>query len=111
MKQQETPQAADIEIRPAPIEEVEAEVAGGPYPFVTVHVKGGLSDACTTLHETKAMRTASTIVISITTERPRDAICTEIYTYFEKDLNLGKDFAPGTYTVEVNGVSDTFVIP
>ncbi len=111
IKQEQTPEAAgNLEIRRAPIESVEVEVAG-TIPFVTVHVEGGLPDGCTTLHETKAMRTEDTIVIIITTERPRDAICTEIYTFFEKDLNLGKDFAPGTYTVDVNGVTDTFEIP
>ncbi len=101
----------DLLIRPAPIEEVSIAIAESYPPQVIVQIKGGLSDGCTTLHEVHTTRSGNTIDISITTERPRDAICTQIYTFFEQNINLGSDFTSGeTYAVKVNDVTKTFVM-
>ncbi len=46
------------------------------------------------------------------TQRPKDAICTQAYDFFEKNVNLGSDFASGeTYTVKVNDKTSSFVMP
>ena len=79
---------------------------------VLVYIKGGLADSCTTFHDLTAERSGSTITIEVTTGRPVDAICTQIYRYFEKNVSLGSGFTSGqTYSVDVNGVVETFEYP
>lgn len=93
----------EMEIKLAPIEEVRVNIAES-YPVqVFVYIKGGLADSCTTLYEVKTERSGNTINIEVTTQRPKDAICAEVYTTFEENVALGSDFTPGqTYTVNVN---------
>ncbi len=101
----------DIEIKPAPIHEVNISFAKSLPPQVIVYIKGGLPDGCTTFRELKTERTDKTVKITVTVQRPKEAICTEIYGFFEKNENLGSDFTRGeTYTVIVNDISKTFVM-
>jgi inhibitor of cysteine peptidase len=101
----------EIEIRPAPIHEVRVNIAESYPPQVFVYIKGGLADSCTTFHELKTERSGNTVNIEVTTLRPRDAICAQVYGFFEKNVNLGIDFASGdTYIVNVNEQTATFVM-
>jgi len=80
-------------------------------PQVMVYIQGGLSDGCTEFHELKTSRGGNTVNITVTTQRPRDAICTQVYGYFEQNVNLGSDFVSGeTYTVKVNDKMTNFVM-
>lgn len=102
----------EVEIRLAPIHEVSINIAESFPPQVIVAITGGLSDGCTTFHDITTERSGNTIEIEITTERPRDAVCTQVYGYFEKSVNLGSDFSSGeSYTVKVNDVTKSFVMP
>ena len=57
----------------------------------------------------KRAREGNTVNIKVTVQRPRGVDCPAIYTWFEKDVNLGTDFAFGTtYTLNVNDYSTTF---
>jgi len=105
------PPSDEIEIRLAPIHEVDIRIAESYPPQVFVHIQGGLSDGCTTFHELKEERTGKTINIEVTTQRPKDAVCTAVYSYFEKNVGLGSDFTSGeTYTVKVNDYSTSFTM-
>ena len=102
----------EMEIRPAPIHEVQVNIAESYPPQIFVNIKGGLSDGCTKLHDINAELSGSTINIKVTTERPKGAVCTQVYSYFTEILNLGSDFTPGkTYTVKVNDKTTSFVVP
>ncbi len=101
----------ELEIRPAPIHEVRVAIAESYPPQVMVYIQGGLSDGCTEFHDLKTERSGNVVNITVTVQRPRDAMCTQIYGYFEKNVNLGSDFVSGqTYTVRVNDRITTFVM-
>jgi len=100
----------DIEIKLAPIHEVDIRFAES-YPIqVFLYVKGGLSDGCTTFHSIEIKsRSGNSIKVEVTVERPKDKFCPAVYTYFEQNLNLGTDFKSGeTYKVVVNDKSVSF---
>ena len=103
----------EVEIRPAPIEEVGVIVAESFPPQIFAAIKGGLADACTTLHEVNVHRSGNTINIEVTTQRPQGAICAQVYTTFARNIALGSDFTSGeTYTVNVNDAKPViFVFP
>ena len=102
----------EIEISVAPIEEVRVNIAESFPVQIFVYIRGGLADACTTLHEVKTERSGSDINIQVTTQRPKEAICAQVYSTFEENVALGSDFTPGeTYTVNVNDAEPvTFII-
>ena len=102
----------EMEIRLAPIHEVRVNIAESFPPQVFVYIKGGLSDSCTTFHERTTQRSGNIINITVTTQRPKDAICALVYGYFDKDVPLGSDFTSGeSYTVNVNDETTSFVMP
>ena len=102
----------ELEIKQAPIHEVQVNIAESYPEQIFVYIKGGLADSCTTFHDLETERIDNTINIEVTTERPRDAICAQVYGYFEKNVALGSDFIRGeTYIVDVNGVIRTFEYP
>jgi hypothetical protein len=101
----------ELELRLAPIHEVKVNIAESYPPQVFVYVKGGLSDGCTTFHQLTTERSGNTIYIEVTTQRPKGAICTQVYSFFEQNVNLGSDFTSGeTYTLRVNDVTTNFVM-
>jgi inhibitor of cysteine peptidase len=101
-----------VEISPAPIHEVDVRFAES-YPVqVFVYIKGGLRDGCTIFHDLVVERDGDTVIISVTTERPKKAVCPAVYGYFEKNVALGTNFSPGeTYTLKVNDFTTTFTYP
>ncbi len=102
----------EVEIRQAPIHEVQVLIAESFPEQIFVYIKGGLADACTTFRELKTERSGNTINITVTTERPKDAICAQVYGYFEKNVALGSDFTRGeSYTVNVNDTTTSFDYP
>ncbi len=98
------------EIKLAPIHELKIAFAQS-YPVqVFLYIKGGLADSATTLNEiTKSDLKDHTITVTVTTKRPKDAIATQVYGFFEQNVNLGSNFKSGeTYTVRVNDKSVEF---
>lgn len=99
------------EVRPAPIHEVRVSIAESYPPQVFVYIKGGLSDSCTIFHDLTTERKDNTINITVTTERPKDTVCAQVYSYFEKNVALGSDFKSGeTYALNVNDYKTSFVM-
>ncbi len=105
------PSPVSLEIKPAPIHQVEIRFAES-YPVqVFVYIQGGLSDGCTTFKEIKTTRNDAVINIVVSVQRPLDRMCTQIYGYFEQNVALGSDFVSSkTYTVKVNDVTKTFIM-
>lgn len=102
-------QRIDVEMKLAPIDEVRVYTMKSNPPQIGVYIKGGLADGCTTFHNIETTREGTTVNIKVTVQRPRGIDCPAIYTSFEKDVNLGTDFAFGTtYTLNVNDYSNTF---
>lgn len=100
----------NIEIRLAPIHEVEIYFMKSNPVQIGVYIKGGLPDGCTTFREAVVTRNENVINIEVTVQRPKGTYCPAIYTLFEENLNLGSDFTMGvTYTVKVNDYTTTFV--
>jgi len=99
----------EVEIKPAPIDEVEVNFLKSNPVQVSIHIIGGLSDGCTTFHDAVITREGNTINIEVMVQRPKYMFCTAIYTTFEKDINLGSDFMiTETYTLKVNDYTTTF---
>lgn len=100
------------EISPAPVHEVDVRFAES-YPVqVFVYIKCGLRDGCTAFHDLSVEHDGNTIIISVTTKRPKKAVCPAVYGFFEKNVSLGTNFSPGkTYTLKVNDFTTTFTYP
>lgn len=80
---------------------------------VQVHVNatGFLGDGCTTLADITTIQEGNTFFITIHKQRPADAICTQQLTTFDENIALDVYGLPaGTYTVNVNGVTDSFTL-
>ena len=93
----------------APIDEVTINIIKTNPAQISVHIKGGLPDGCTQFNGIETTREDLIITIKVTTQHPKDAICPAIYTWFEKDINLGSNFTIGTtYTVKVNDHTAVF---
>jgi hypothetical protein len=78
---------------------------------VAVLVEGYLPDGCTEIDEINQTfdEETNTFFVEITTVRPTDAVCTEAIVPFEERISLEvRGLSAGTYTVDVNGVTDTF---
>jgi hypothetical protein len=76
---------------------------------VNVVARGNLPDGCTTLDEVIQERDGNTFQVTITTVRPVGMECTEALVPFEKVVVLEVyGLLAGVYTVDVNGVTDTF---
>jgi inhibitor of cysteine peptidase len=78
---------------------------------VQAHVKGWLGDGCTSMGEITQTREENTFKVNIPTQRPAEAICTQQLVGFEQTIPLDVAGLPkGTYTVDVNGVTETFTL-
>lgn len=80
---------------------------------VTVVAKGNLPDGCTEVDEIRQEfhPESNTFAVEITTVHPTDADCTEAEVPFEERISLDVyGLSAGVYTVDVNGVSDTFTL-
>jgi inhibitor of cysteine peptidase len=78
---------------------------------VQIHVvaRGHLPDDCTEIGEITRERQGNTFSVTITTARPANVACAEMLVSFEEVISLDVLGLPaGTYTVDVNGVRDSF---
>ena len=99
-----------VEISLAPIHAVDIFFMESFPVQIGVRITGGLRDGCTTFHDAVVIRTGNTINITVTVQKPQGVFCPAVYTFFEKNLNLGSDYKTGTsYTVKVNDYTSSFV--
>jgi inhibitor of cysteine peptidase len=79
---------------------------------INVVAKGLHSDSCTEIDKITTRREENTFFVTITASRPADAICAQVITPFEEVIALDViGLEAGVYTVDVNGVRDTFELP
>ncbi len=80
---------------------------------VQIHAKvtGYLGDGCTTMGAITQTREDDTFFVTIPTERPAEAVCTQQLVGFEETIPLDVAGLPaGTYTVDINGTTETFTL-
>lgn len=77
-----------------------------------ITVEGNLADGCTTLTGTSQELLGSDWLITLTTFRDPNLMCTEALVPFRQVIVLGtQDLTPGKYNVIVNGLSAAVEIP
>ena len=100
----------------APIEAVEIQIAKSLPPQYAVRVTSGLPGGCAAFDSITASRAGTRIDVTVMNSMPVGNVpCTAIYGYKDSTVNLGSDFAAGTYTVVVNAagsrpVTKTFTV-
>ena len=78
---------------------------------VVIVARGQLPDGCTSIESVTQERTGNAFSIDITTFRDAEAICTQSLVPFEEQVDLEVEgLAAGTYTVNVNGAIQSFVL-
>jgi inhibitor of cysteine peptidase len=76
---------------------------------IQVTAEGYLPDGCTEIDEIKKEREGNVFNINISTKRPKDAVCTQAIESFTETIPLEvRALKAGNYTVNVNGVTESF---
>ena len=101
----------EVIIGEATVESMEVLILESFPVQVNVQVSGYLGDGCTELGAIDTERVDDTFNVTVHTERPADAICTQQLVAFEETISLDvQGLEAGTYTVDVNGVTGTFTL-
>ena len=106
-----TPTAVDGEVitGEATVESIEILLLESFPIQVNVVALGNLPDNCTEISEITKDRDNNTFRVTIITSRPMDKVCAEVLVPFKEVIPLDVMGLPaGVYTVNVNGVRDTF---
>ena len=102
-------QDGDVVTGMANVESVELLIMESFPVQVNAVVRGTLPDGCTMLDGPSVTRDGNTFVISLSTTREADAVCTQALVPFESVISLDVvDLVAGVYTVDANGVTGTF---
>ena len=92
----------------APVDEIDILILESFPVQINVIARGNLPDPCTEISEVLKEREGDTFFITIKTYRP-PGFCIQVLAPFEEIISLEVYGLPaGTYTVDVNGVQDTF---
>ena len=105
------PSTDDVIRGEATVEEVDLQIMESFPVQVAAIARGNLSDGCTEIDEVRSSFDAEnkTFMVTITTVRDEDAVCTQALVPFEERIALDvRGLSAGTYTVDVNGVRETF---
>ena len=96
-------------IRDAQVETVTVQLLESSPVKVVATVSGILGDGCTSIHEVTQSHSNTAFMIKVSTERPADAMCTQVVKSYTETVNLEtKGLTAGTYIVSANGVTTTF---
>ena len=97
----------------APVSHVEIHLMESFPVQASVMVSGDLPDGCTQIDQINQRRDldTNTFWVEITTRREAGVACTEALVPLKETISLDVLGLPaGTYTVDVNGVTDTFTL-
>lgn len=95
---------------PATIDSVELAVERSE---IIVLVNGSLADGCTSIAQIDQSINSETGTLSVMvlTERDSEAVCTQAIVPFEEIVRFDRtDLSSGSYTVDVNGITESFAI-
>lgn len=84
-------------------------VENGRVP-VEILVKGSLPDACSELHDARQERSGHIIKMRVEMRRPQGAVCARVIRPFRFYQTLDGTYAPGSYTLKLNGWVHTFSV-
>ena len=88
--------------------EVCQKIYGGESPKSAKLHSHGVSKPRHVLH---TGRSGDTINTTVTTQRPKDAVCAQVYGFFEQNVALGSDLTSGdSYTINANDETTSFVM-
>jgi inhibitor of cysteine peptidase len=107
------PQDQAVTTGEAPVKSIEILIMESFPVQVAVVARGELPDACTEVDQInqRVDLENDTLWVEITTVRPTDLACIQVLAPFEERIPLDVYGLPaGTYTVDVNGVTDTFTL-
>jgi hypothetical protein len=103
---------SNVTISPAPIHDVKIAVTLSHPPEVFIYIKGGLRDTCTNFYDMSTERNGNVINIRLNVQTVTGQVCGQVYTFFERCVDLGSDFVSGqSYSVNVNDRTTTFTMP
>jgi inhibitor of cysteine peptidase len=110
-----TIQPATLDVTPvagvANVEDIEVMMLESFPVQASVVVRGYLPDACTSLGSIVQFRDGNMLKVRIQTTRAPDKMCAEVIVPFEETVSLDvAGLKAGTYTVDVNGVTETFTL-
>ncbi len=95
----------------ATVDSVEIQVLESFPVQINVRAQGNLPDGCTLIEQSRAEQEGNTFVVTISTIRPANMLCTQVVVPFDEVVPLDVEGLPaGTYTVDVNGVTTTFTL-
>jgi inhibitor of cysteine peptidase len=101
----------EVTIGMASVEDIEIVMLESFPVQVRVFAKGYLADSCTKMGAIKQERQGNSFKVTITTMRPTNLACADVISPFEETIPLDvAGLKAGTYTVDVNGVTDTFTL-
>lgn len=98
-------------VAPAPVtvESIEIRVMESFPVRIYVVAMGYLPDSCSRIDRIGQKREGDAFLVTIAAVRPTDQVCAQVLTPFEEIIPLDVEgLAAGVYTVDVNGVRDTF---
>ena len=104
------PPARDMIVDPIQIDQVEVRIAESFPVQVFVHVTGVIGDGCSSVLPAEQKREGNTVTLTINRQRPAEAMCTMIAKIYDENIRLAGDYPAGEYTLNVNGVTQTFVV-
>lgn len=99
-----------IVVEPIQVDSVTVDVAASSPVRVFARVTGLVWDGCSTLLPIEQRRAGPQVTVEIKRQRPRDAVCTQIARLFDQTIALDGEFPPGSYALQVNAVTRTFVV-
>lgn len=95
----------------ANVESIEVLVLESFPVQVNVIASGALADGCTSLLDPTPRLEGNTFVVNLAARRVEDEVCAEATVPFDKVISLPVEgLSAGTYTVSVNGLTDTFTL-
>lgn len=100
-----TPEGDAMQQVPSVVEQVEAVLLESDPVQIQLRVVGYHPDGCEVPLSIAETHTGSQVRVEIYRELPADVMCPMMILPFEETIRLTGGFAPGTYQIDVNGVT------
>lgn len=101
----------DLTIQQALVNDVSVAILESFPVQVRVTAKGDLRNGCEEIYEIVQQKDGQAFNITMNAAAPKDAVCTQVIRPFEETFALDvMGLSAGTYTVNVNGITDTFIL-